>query len=582
MDHELLGGCWRVLGEAPSDGAVRRWRVVHSGTGELAEALTLRASASVDDRRAFLEVHRALLTVRDPALITTHAVLDDPETAIRAPLEDPTLADLMAPLPAEVVAAIGARLFPAVLAAGPATQGALLPTDVGLDATGAPLLAPRGRPLNRIDRAVSRAVAPEAQEGGTPDGASGLYGLGVLLYRLATGRELPWSGRDPTAPPAPPSTLRASVPLALDAPILRLLSRDPAERIAALPDLAGLAGALPDLRQYLRSTSTTLSAPRTPTAPTGSTATAGTIVLPAERLRQLGPAEKSAVAGWTRLPLVTVEQLADKGLPVSIEGVGDGSVARVRAVELSRESGFELLVVPERRPGLLPLAAGTAVASGALILLAVGLLAVGREALALLAFTCAVSVALFGSVAGVRSARSALRIRQARDAKHLVDAERDRLEASGLLRPAWSQIAALRRTIARSALPDTAAADLRALLRDIESHLASKADAAQATEAALASIDVARLRSRLAALEGRARTPSEVEERDRLARTLADVDDLLARRNAQVAEAERIAGSLEALGAIVARAGEAREGDLVELARAVAAIRETTLPTVPP
>lgn len=570
----MLGNRWRILGEAPSEGAVRRWRVVHTGTGEPAEALTLRASASVDDQRAFLRAHRALRNARDPALVATREILDDLPAVVRDPLEDPTAADLRAPLPPDVVAAIGARLIPAVLAAGPATAGALLPSDVGIDARGAPVLAPRGRPLSRIDQAVSRAVAPEVAAGAPPDGASGLYGLGALLYRLATGRDLPWAGRHPTAPPAPPSTLQRNVPLALDGPILRLLSRDPADRPSALADLQALAGTLPDLRLHLRTSATALPAVRPPTAPGPAPANGGCVVLPARQVQALDPDRRSAVAGWAGLPLSAVEALADEGLPIVLEDMDTRGMARVRAVELSRESGFELLAVPARSAGPLPVAAATAAGVGALVVAALGLLAVGAEALALLALLFAALSGLFGGVAGVRAARWGAVTRLARRSRRRAAQLLADAEAGGLLTASWARLATARRSLARAGLPHAAAADVRDLLREIEQRLHGIAEVARASDTALAGIDATRLRTRLAALERSARTPEEIAERDRTARTVADLDEVLARRDALAAEAHRIEGTLDGIAALVARAADdGQEAALAELARATAAAR---------
>jgi hypothetical protein len=83
-------------------------------------------------------------------------------------------------------------------------------------------------------------VAPEMIEGRGTEARSDMYALGVVLFELLTGR-LPFTGEAPFAvlrkhctdePPAP-SSVRAGVPDALDALVLRLLAKSPAERPTA-------------------------------------------------------------------------------------------------------------------------------------------------------------------------------------------------------------------------------------------------------------------------------------------------------------------------------------------------------------
>lgn len=96
----------------------------------------------------------------------------------------------------------------------------------------------------RISRAgmivgTAAYMAPEQALGQPMDGRTDLYALGVLLYELTTGR-LPFTGDDPLtiisqhvhAPVVPPRVLRSDIPRALEAIILRLLAKDPAQRFA--------------------------------------------------------------------------------------------------------------------------------------------------------------------------------------------------------------------------------------------------------------------------------------------------------------------------------------------------------------
>jgi WD40 repeat protein/DNA-binding SARP family transcriptional activator len=116
------------------------------------------------------------------------------------------------------------------------------------------MLAPDGTArLMDFGLASRRVEAPDAAEGGTagtvyylsPEVLKGepamvqsdLYALGVLLYELLTG-ELPFTGEDPIAvitqhlesEPKPPSELDPEIRPALEALILRLLSKRPTDR----------------------------------------------------------------------------------------------------------------------------------------------------------------------------------------------------------------------------------------------------------------------------------------------------------------------------------------------------------------
>jgi serine/threonine protein kinase len=87
-------------------------------------------------------------------------------------------------------------------------------------------------------------VAPEMIDGRGTEPRSDLYALGLILYELLTGRT-PFSGDSPfailkkhcTEEPPPPSSLQPGVPAELEAIVLQLLRKDPAERPASAEDL---------------------------------------------------------------------------------------------------------------------------------------------------------------------------------------------------------------------------------------------------------------------------------------------------------------------------------------------------------
>jgi serine/threonine-protein kinase len=98
-------------------------------------------------------------------------------------------------------------------------------------------------------------VAPETIDGRGTEPRSDLYALGLILFELLTGQR-PFTGESSFAilkkhssqEPPPPSRLQQAVPSELDAIVLRLLRKDPADRpesaeelVVALRDWLNLA-----------------------------------------------------------------------------------------------------------------------------------------------------------------------------------------------------------------------------------------------------------------------------------------------------------------------------------------------------
>src|SRR5829696_3732970 len=123
-----------------------------------------------------------------------------------------------------------------VLLSGTADSGTVKLADLGL---ALPAYAAR---ISHVGVIVGTAayMAPEQALGQTVDGRADLYALGILLYELTTGR-VPFTGDDPLtivsqhvhAPVVPPRVLRPDLPPALEAVIIRLLAKNPAQRFSS-------------------------------------------------------------------------------------------------------------------------------------------------------------------------------------------------------------------------------------------------------------------------------------------------------------------------------------------------------------
>lgn len=87
-------------------------------------------------------------------------------------------------------------------------------------------------------------MAPEQAVSGQVDARTDLYGLGCVMYQMATGRP-PFEADDPISvismhvnvPPVAPRFHNPEIPAALESIILRLLAKDPTERYASADEL---------------------------------------------------------------------------------------------------------------------------------------------------------------------------------------------------------------------------------------------------------------------------------------------------------------------------------------------------------
>ncbi len=556
-----------MLDAAPGEPDVERWRAIDEGSGEHVELL-VPASRSAAARAAFESLHGQLQRAAPtPGLVRTRAMVHHGgrPVAVRAALDGRTLGDLEPGLlSTEAVASIGASLIPAVVAAGGATLGALTPRDIGIDAQGQAVIAPLGRPRTRIGPADTRFAAPEAFAGARPDGAAGLYGLGVCLYELL-------AGQPPSAnPPAPPSAVRRGIDDGADAAITTLLGKDPASRAGALAQMAERAGAPPDLRALptrarlhadpggVRVTTTQAR----PAFPRGVALVEGAV------LAELDPAARSALAGAAGLPVDAIDNAASRRVGLVVAELASRAAARERAAALTRELGLPVKAWTPSASclGLAAMVSGVPLLLATSIGLAVLGLGTGVFAwVAIIALVLGAGVGVGGAAALFQNRAAAATATAALQATRKAHAPWDQ-DADG--RRVLTRIGSLRGTVARLDLPATAASDLRGALRDIEQRLDTLREVAEITTSTLAEVDLDGMRARVAAFGAR-----RTEERDRLARTVSDLEAVAARRRALHADYRRLEGVLDEVAATLAR-HDADRGDTDGLLRSARSLQD--------
>jgi eukaryotic-like serine/threonine-protein kinase len=156
---------------------------------------------------------------------------------------------------------------------------------------------------------TAKYMSPEQAMGEPVGPESDLYSLGVVLYEMLTAR-VPYEGSTPEEvsakhagePPPHPKELNPKVPKGMDALVMKLLSREPAERYGGsaeelIEDLRRVRDGLPALSRSAEKEATTaaLGTPPTPALPPGAPGGGGAAATsrPPERRRRL--------SSWTLL-----------------------------------------------------------------------------------------------------------------------------------------------------------------------------------------------------------------------------------------------------------------------------------------
>ena len=186
--------------------------------------------------------------------------------------------------------------------------------DLGVATTGHARLTEEGAIVG-----TAAYLAPEQALGRPVDGRSDLYALGVVLYELVAGR-LPFSGDDALvvisqhlhAPVTPPRAFRADLPPALEAMILRLLAKDPAQRFASAREVATALAELRDLGADGRGTAKAAAGPATADLALLEQLVRGRLVGRVHELHQLRELWRLAQQGRRHVALVSGEPGAGK------------------------------------------------------------------------------------------------------------------------------------------------------------------------------------------------------------------------------------------------------------------------------
>ncbi|MGW0121112.1 protein kinase domain-containing protein [Streptomyces sp. NPDC003327] len=295
MNGRVVGGRYELATVIGQGGMGQVWTAYDGRLDRRVAVKLLRpagitgpATSADELRRRFVRECRVTAQVGHPGLVTVHDAGSDGEDLylVMQYVEGADLADHLAehdPYPWPWAVSVAAQLC-AVLAAVHAVpivhrdlkprnvmirpDGSLVVLDLGVASvldTDTTRLTHTGSPIGS-----PAYMAPEQAMGGAVGPSTDLYALGVLLHELLSGN-VPFAGstalgvlhRHLYEPPVPLRQLRPEVPEPLEALVLRLLAKDPADRPAGahevyehllplLPARGAPAGPMDPTRPFLR------------------------------------------------------------------------------------------------------------------------------------------------------------------------------------------------------------------------------------------------------------------------------------------------------------------------------------------
>ncbi|MFJ3586402.1 protein kinase [Streptomyces sp. NPDC090127] len=295
MNGRVIGGRYELSTVIGQGGMGQVWTAYDGRLDRRVAVKLLRpatmtgpATAAEELRRRFVRECRVTAQVDHPGLVTVHDAGSDGDDLylVMQYVDGADLADHLAehdPYPWEWAVSVAAQLC-AVLAAVhavPIVHRDLKPRNVMVRSDGSVTVLDLGV-ASVLDTDTTRLthtgspigspayMAPEQAMGGAVGPFTDLYALGVLLHELLSGN-VPFAGstalgvlhRHLYEPPLPVRQLRPEVPEALEALVLRLLSKDPQHRpsgahevyealLPLLPARGAPAGPLDPTRPFLR------------------------------------------------------------------------------------------------------------------------------------------------------------------------------------------------------------------------------------------------------------------------------------------------------------------------------------------
>jgi len=523
---DRIGVRWVLGDELPGTAELRRYRLRDLETDASMELWEPRASVRL---RPGVEGAIASATQASPTADAALSRIPVPTQQGKVLITRTTqgsLADRDLRLAPTEALELARWLAPAVLDPRSTTGGRLRPDDIVLDEHGVPRLLTLGLPAAEAVLEVPHHTAPEVLRGRTPDAASGLYGLGVMLFRSLTGAwPVPAKNLQDLLSRSPeairPSTLRPDLPPSVDVLVEALLSVDPANRIEAVRDLGAWTGPEPVLDLAPRAVPQRPKLTPTTTAVTTTSATSlatrpGNNLVVAQ-VHDLPPSGRYLVAALAGLDEAAIMKASGRRQGVVIAGLASSDAAQA----LARRLGSHGIQANVR--------GSTSTGRGALFLLAVASFASVAPALLLHLFV-ALAVASLGLVLALlawsRPPRSLQR-------------------GPGAVRAALPEVASLQQRIDRQAvrlvgldLPEPVARDIR----DDLFHLHQRVD------------ELARTR---AELTRSLHTIDDAEAGEPLRRSVAAID-------VEFDEMSDVLNELEAMIAARAEAAELSGGDALD------------------